>query len=172
MSTGTFGWEINKIDGRGANMVVPIVKPIILTGIQVSIAMMFLAPTQGASEVYAAGFVFPEQPIFDDTGGHDFFHLDYKGDFGPMQFHDPNGINPHGDCGSYKQDGLFIAILKTYAPASAQQNIQVPHNISVKAGSFLVFHMDHWGVPCDIECDGTFTYESAADLTLKVQQAA
>ena len=159
MPNGSFGWEINRISENGGNMLVPVVKPMTLTGMQVSLAMMFLAPTQGASEIYASGFAFPILPQFDNTAGHAFFHLDSRGDFGKMLFNDPNGINPHGDCGSYEQDALFIAILKTYAPQSAQQNITVPLDIPIKAGSFLVFHLDHWGVPCDIECDGTFSYE-------------
>jgi hypothetical protein len=164
MPTGTFGWEINKISGNGANMIVPIKCPMIITGIQVSISMMFLGGPPGASEIYAGAWVFPEEPQFDDTGGHDFFKLEYSGDFGAMRFHDPNGIQPHGDCGSYKQDGLFIAILKTYAPQSTSQNIWMPHEIDVKAGGFLVFHLDHWGIPCDVECDGVFTYEKQFPL--------
>jgi hypothetical protein len=171
MSTASFGWEINAINGNGANMIIPVAKPIVLTSIQASISMMFMSSAQGASEVYACAWAFPEKPVFDNTGGHAFFNLTkpLSPDFGPMTFYDPNGIKPHGDGGSHVQDALFAAILKSYAPASTCQNIQVPHKIPIAAGSFLVFHLDHWGVPVDIECDGTFTYEATQAVAQEPQ---
>jgi hypothetical protein len=158
MSTGNFGWEINSINGNGANMMIPVERDITLTGIQASLSMMFMAPTAGASEIYAAAWVFPQMPVFDNAGGHAFFNLNGGTDFGAPSFYNPNKLNAHGGGGSCTQDSLFAAILKTYAPASTAQNIVMPHSIHIAAGSFLVFHLDHWGVPCDVEMDGIFTY--------------
>ena len=159
MNTASFGWEINSINGKGANMLIPVKKAITLTSFQASISMMSLSPSAGASEVFVAAFVFPKPPVFDNTDGHAFMKLEATPDIGPASWYDPNGIKPHGDASSHKQDCIFTGILKTYAPASTCQNFQVPHELPIAAGSTIVLHMDHWGVTCDVEMDGSITYE-------------
>lgn len=170
MKTLNFGWEAAHLNNNGCNLIVPIAQTMTIQKIQVDVSTMFLQPQWGATgyaEVLAGGWVTYGTPVFSGDA-HDY-------NWGPApwgsptlatSFHDPNGIGPGGGV---SPGALFTFILKTQAPADADRQAVID-NIGLLVngpatpggpGNFLVFHMDHAGVPIDCEMQGVLYYTAS-----------
>jgi hypothetical protein len=159
------GWEIPGIvSGKGANLVVPLLNDITVTGLQLSISAGFPNPAGGFFEVFCEGLFVSGPPTFANVppGAQQYPTgpgFSFVSDWGQAHFDDPNNLKPGG--GASEGMSLFNAILKTDAPTATQQNIDLSDlSMSIPAGSYLVLHMDSAGQTADVEMQGVLFYDS------------
>jgi hypothetical protein len=146
MKSRTISWEVDSVTNKSARRVLPILKPIIIRGLQVKVAFM-TGPgfsKQGNAQVLAWGAL---SNVADD------------GAFGPGSFPD-NLPATHGTDG---YGFLFSTILKT---AVTSYGGSVNDELSLSGLSMvadptheLVLFMGHGGVTGDMEMQGVIFYE-------------
>jgi hypothetical protein len=85
--------------------------------------------------------------------------------FGRLQIYNPHDLNLGAD-GFALQDVLYSVILKTWVPASGtgsgtSRHVRATPSLTLDARDYLVFHMDHAGVPGDAEMQVVLEYAVA-----------
>jgi hypothetical protein len=163
-----FGWEITNINNNGANVYFEIQNAMRLHSLDVDVAFMItsLPSAPGFAEVLCTGGVFRDTtPIFVD-GPQQYVGWQGAPGFGTFQISNPNGLNAFGGGGG---ENFQLAILKTWVPADGTgsatwRNVSIELGLSLNPGDYLVFHMDHAGVPGDVEMQGTLGYSIGLPL--------
>lgn len=156
------GWEVDNINGGGANFVVPLQRSITVLGYQFDMSLGFpVVGSSGFSEVLCFGAIATGDPTTKFVGLAQSFNgpVARNNDIGTSIFVNPNKYA--GRAGAGKWSGaLFSAMMKTNAPAAGSRIVAVSNlSLIAPAGSFLLFHMDHFGVSGDVEMQGVIFYE-------------
>jgi hypothetical protein len=161
----SFGWEILNLNGTGANVYFRAINDIVLTMVDIDVAFMITANpvTPGAAEIVCQGSVSRGSvPTFDNSGKHAYIGIVQSNDFGTVTLSNPNGLGLVFDP-NLLQDKFFSIILKSWVPldgtaAATYRHVSTQPSLRVNAGDYLVFHMDHLGVPGDVEMQVVLTY--------------
>lgn len=161
MRTTGFGWEITNISNNGANAYMPFNAPVTITGLDLDVAFMTLSPENGWAEVLADVMlsVGPPNPM---PGPSVFYSGPAFGQdsMGGMKFDNPVGLQIGG--GSSGPGFISTVILKCYCNGGGSdvRHVSLTNlSITVPAKTCLVFHMDHMGVPGDVEMQGVVFYQ-------------
>jgi hypothetical protein len=156
-------WEVAGINGGGASMVIPVEKPILVTGFQIDVSIGFLSG-YGFSEVLAICQFITGNPTFsaDKAAFLTGPNIANPGAFGGSHFVNPNGYAVIGGGDAF--DGtLFRVILKTFAPNSTARTMTAGGlSMKVPSGYNLVCYMGHAFDPTDAEMQGAIFYELAS----------
>jgi len=144
-----FGWEISDINNNGADVLFEVARDMTLRSLAVDVAYMITAAP------LLAGFAEVLCRIFVARGGPSAQASPASGLFGNLQVRNPNGLRVGFDP-NVIQDLFYQVILKTWVPvdgtaSAASRNVRLEPLLSLSAGDFLIFHMDHLGVPGDVE---------------------
>ena len=159
-----FGWEIDNLDNNGANVFFEVRRGMILQWVDVDVAFMITsAPAvPGFAEVLCrAGVSRGARPSFSGPP-QDYILFPTSPDFGGVHVHNPNDLSVGFDS-VLLQDAFYQVILKSWVPvdgtaSSTSRNAHVEPNLVLSTSDFLVFHMDHAGVPGDAEMQVTMSY--------------
>lgn len=159
MKTLNVGWEVPSLNNNGANFVVPILAALTIQKIQVDVSMMFPQGGSGPAEMLTGGWL--QSSLVFGGASHEFPWGQppwSSTEFGPGQLNNPNNIAGAGGA-SGGAGGLFTFILKTEAPETTDRQCVIENiGISATPGQYLVFHMDHAGVPADGEMQSVIYY--------------
>ena len=159
-----FGWEIGNLGNNGANVFFEVRRGMILQWVDIDVAFMITsAPAvPGFAEVLCrAGVSRDARPSFSGPP-QDYILFPTSPDFGGVHVHNPNDLSVGFDS-VLLQDAFYQVILKSWVPvdgtaSSTSRNAHVEPNLVLSTSDFLVFHMDHGGVPGDAEMQVTVSY--------------
>jgi hypothetical protein len=159
-----FGWEISNLDNNGANVFFGVRRGMILQWVDIDVAFMITsAPAvPGFAEVLCRAGVSRGAPPTFSGPPQDYILFPTSPDFGDVHVHNPNHLSVGFD-GVLLQDAFYQVILKSWVPvdgtaSSTSRNAHVEPNLVLSTSDFLVFHMDHGGVPGDAEMQVTMSY--------------
>ncbi|MFZ3329209.1 MAG: hypothetical protein WA197_01155 [Candidatus Acidiferrales bacterium] len=163
-ATASFGWEVS-LKGNGANIYFRVAKDMILNTVNIDVAFMILSlsETRDFAEVLCQACVSRGVvPSFDNNGGHAYTEPASSPDFDSATIYNPNRLELGANT-LFGQDVFFSVILKGGVPhdgsgsAQSRQALMQPA-LPLKAGDYLVFHMDHAGVKVDAEMQVVLGY--------------
>ena len=161
--TAGFGWEDINLNNNGADVQIPVVNAMTLTGATVDVAFMpTSAPLQaGWTEILCQGYVSPTTAPLP-AKGQAYLDVARSPDFGTPVIDNPNG-SAVGTSAGVAQGMLFSIILKAWVgttpdAAAPSRNVVQPLDLYVPAGSVIALHMDHMGVPGDAEMQVVLSY--------------
>jgi len=159
-----FGWEIANLDNNGANVSFVVRQGMILQWVDIDVAFMITsAPAvPGFAEVLCRAGVSRDAPPSFSGPPPDFILFPASSDFGGVHVHNPNNLSIGYDR-ALLQDAFYQVILKSWVPvdgtaSSTSRNAHVEPNLVLSTRDFLVFHMNHAGVPGDAEMQVTMSY--------------
>ena len=159
-----FGWEIGNLDNNGANVYFRVLQGMVLQWVDIDVAFMITsAPgVPGFAEVLCRAGVSRDAPPSFSGPPHDFILFPASSDFGGVHVHNPNNLSIGYDR-ALLQDAFYQVILKSWVPvdgtaSSTSRNAHVEPNLVLSTRDFLVFHMNHAGVPGDAEMQVTMSY--------------
>lgn len=166
-ATVSFGWEAS-LKGNGANIYFRVARDMILTTVNIDVAFMILSlsETRDFAEVLCQACVSRGVvPSFDNNGGHAYMDNRPSPDFDSATIYNPNRVELGANT-LFGQDVFCSVILKGWVPhdgsgsAQSRQAFMQPA-LSLNAGDYLVFHMDHAGVKVDAEMQVVLGYTLA-----------
>ena len=168
MKSAGFGWEVANLNNCGANAYVPVVGHAITlhtVDIDVSFMLTSLPSTPGYLEILCRGAVSRGGARFDDSSQPAYLAQPSSLDFGSVSVNDPNQLHPKFDS-ALAQDLFASVILKGFASqdgvgASPSRHVSLRPELVVNPGDYLVFHLDHLGVPGDAEMQIVVGYDFA-----------
>jgi hypothetical protein len=159
-----FGWEVSNLDNNGANVFFEVMHRIVLQSLSIDVAFMITSapPTSGFAEVLCRAGVSRGAPPSFSSGPQGYPEHPASADFGEVKVSNPNGLSVGFD-GVLLQDAVCQVILKTWVPlngvaSAASRNVQLEPFLDLNTGDFLVYHMDHAGVPGDAEMQVALRY--------------
>jgi hypothetical protein len=161
----SFGWEIRNLNGNGANTYFRVSRNMVINTVNIDLAFMITSTpaAAGFAEVLGQASVSRNiTPTFDNSGGHAYLNTAPSSDFGAVVSDNPNGLGINGSS-ILAQDLFYSVILKSWAPmdgtaSAASRQVFAKLSLTVNAGDYLVFHMDHAGVPGDAEMQVVLGY--------------
>jgi hypothetical protein len=149
-----FGWEIGNLDNNGADIYVQIPRALTLDYLDLDVAFMVTAPSEGFAEVLFTLGLTSTAPTFS-APPQVYQSLPADPDFGTGEIDNPEGV---GTVGGGQPGGgdLVNVILKAWVPADGtaaqdQRHVTLPLSVRAPAGSYLTCHMDHAGVTVNCE---------------------
>jgi len=158
----SFGWEVCNLNGNGANIYVKIENNMVLQTVNADVsASITSAKSTGFAEVLCQGGVSRQAVPSFSAASQAYLDLPLSPNFGSVTPENPNNLSVV--VGGMVQDQFLSVILKTWVPpdgsgcATARQAIVYP-GLSLSAGDYLVFHMDHFGVGVDAEMQLVLAY--------------
>ncbi len=161
----SFGWEATNIDNNGANVYFMVNRNMVLNSIDIDVSFMVTAlSSPGFAEVLCQGCVSRQKmPVFG-TSRASYMQPAQTSDFGSVALTNPNNLGMAYDV-NLSQDLFYSVILKSFVPdngaaSSASRHVHAQPALSISAGDYLVFHMDHAGVPCDTEMQVVLAYST------------
>lgn len=163
-ASACFGWE-GTFNGNGANVYFRVSNNMTLNSINIDVAFAILSipANPGLAEVLCqAGVSRGVVPTFDNSGGHAYFVEPASWDFGTVTVHNPNEVAMTANS-SFGQGLFYSVILKAWVPAdgtsaSASRQVLAEPSLTLNAGDYLAFHMDHGGAPVDAEMQVVLNY--------------
>jgi hypothetical protein len=164
-AAGSFGWEVSNFNGNGADAYFRVASKMTLdtASIDVAFSIVSLPSAPGLAEVLCQAAVSRgSAPKFDNSQGHAYLGQPVSTDFGAVNIYNPNGLAINQNS-AVEQDLFFSVILKSWVPSdgggsAASRNVFVQPSLALNPGDFLVFHMDHGGVPVDAEMQVVLGY--------------
>jgi hypothetical protein len=164
-AAGSFGWEVSNFNGNGADAYFRVAGKMILdtASIDVAFSIVSLPSAPGLAEVLCQAAVSRgNAPRFDNSQGHAYLGQPVSTDFGAVNIYNPNGLAINQNS-AVEQDLFFSVILKSWVPSdgggsAASRNAFIQPSLALNPGDFLVFHMDHGGVPVDAEMQVVLGY--------------
>ena len=164
-AAGSFGWEVSNFSGNGADAYFRVASKMTLdtASIDVAFSIVSLPSAPGLAEVLCqAAASRASVPRFDNSQGHAYLGQPASTDFGAVNIYNPNGLAINQNS-AVEQDLFFSVILKSWIPSdgggsAASRNVFVQPSLGLNPGDFLVFHMDHAGVPVDAEMQVVLGY--------------
>ncbi|MFZ0521440.1 MAG: hypothetical protein WAL95_10475 [Candidatus Acidiferrales bacterium] len=162
-SSVSFGWEA-RLHGNGANICFRVARKMVLNSANIDVSFMILsAPAVGgfAEVLCQASVSRGAVPNFDNSA-HAYIGPPASPDFDGAIVCNPNNLDV-GTNPTLGQDMFYAVILKGWVPqdgtGSAQsRQARLDPALIVNAGDYLVFHMDHGGVPVDAEMQVVLGY--------------
>ena len=165
-AVASFGWEVTNFSNNGANVYFRIDRNIVLNSIDIDTSFMIPSLTSpGVAEVLCQGSISRQAPpSFSTSPGPSYMPRVASPDFGSVALVNPNNLAPVLDV-SLAQDLFYSVILKAFVPdngaaSSASRHVHSQPGLSINAGDYLVFHMDHAGVSCDAEMQVVLAYRT------------
>jgi hypothetical protein len=159
-----FGWEVTNLNGNGADVYFPVQSAMSLRSVNIDVAFVPTSLGQvGLAEVLCLASVSRGAvPTFNNAGGHAYIDMVTTSNFGSITVYNPNGLSVNAQSG-LGQDEFYAVILKSWVPvdgsaSSASRQVLANPSLSLNEGDYLVFHMDHAGVPGDAEMQVVLTY--------------
>lgn len=163
-STAGFGWEVTNLDNNGADVYFHVQNSMVLNSIDIDTAFMITAPpaSPGFAEILCRAAISRGVPQFAQGDSGAPFVSPQSPNFGKVQVYNPNNLNVVDD-GFLLQEVLYNIILKTWVPAegagsSTFRHVSTAPLLRLNADDFLVFHMNHAGVPGDAEMQVVLNY--------------
>ena len=164
MSVASFGWEITNINNNGADVYFKVDRNMTLNSVNIDMAFVptSVASTGVAEVLCYSGVSRGGAPTFNNSGGHAYVNFTADPNFGSVTIYNPNGLSV-ADDGTLYEDKFYAVILKSWVPstgaasATSRQVLASP-SLSLTAGDYLVFHMDHAGVAGDAEMQVVLQY--------------
>jgi len=163
--SASFGWDIANIHNNGADVYFRVTNSITLLSVDVDVAFRPTSLGNGYAEVLCVGLVSRNGIPKFVPGVQAFISVASSGDFGQVQTYNPNNlaVTPTSPF-SVGQDSFCGVILKTWVPGDGNASVTSRHvlsnpSLTVSANDYLVFHMDHAGVPGDVEMQVRLGYE-------------
>lgn len=161
----SFGWEITDLNGNGANVSFRVQKNLLLASLNIDVALMITKTpaSPGFTEILCQGGVSRGiSPGFNAGPGPDYLPAVASSDFGAVSLSNPNNLTAVLNS-TLAQDVFYSVILKAFVPSdgsasSASRQVFAQPNLQLNAGDYLMFHMDHAGVPCDGEMQVVLNY--------------
>ena len=157
-----WGWEVVNINNNGSDAYFQVKESITLTGLMIDVSYMPTATPKvgGYAEVLCQGYALPTLPTFGK--GQAYFTSPPAVEFGPPQIVNPNG-SIEGQSVAVSSGQLFAVILKSWVAnppiaSHTERGVFTYVNLPIAAGEYLAFHMDHMGVPGDVEMQLTLFY--------------
>jgi hypothetical protein len=158
----SFGWEVCNLNGNGANTYMKVQNNMVLETVNADISAAILNGNgSGFAEILCQGGVSRQSlPTFSNSP-QVYVDLPPSPDFGSVTPDNPRDLSLL--IGGMVQDQFLSVILKTWVPPdgtashTARQVLTYPR-LSLNAGDYLVFHMDHSGVSLDAEMQIVITY--------------
>ena len=162
--TAGFGWEIVDLNNNGADVYLEVASSMTLIAVDIDAAFTITsAPTSpGLAEVLCRATVSRGSPKFVEGEPSAPVLSPPSANFGRLQIYNPHDLNIGAD-GFALQDVLCSVIVKTWVPASgtasgASRHVRATPSLALDARDYLVFHMDHAGVPGDAEMQVVLEY--------------
>lgn len=148
------GWEVENLHNNGADIYFKISHAIKLDYVDLDVAYMVTAPSEGSAEVLFTLGLTSGKPQFSPAP-QVYQTLPGDPDLGTGQLVNPAGVIWVGG-GQPSGGELVNVILKSWVPADGtgsqdQRHVTLPLSLRVPAGSYLTCHMDHAGVAVDCE---------------------
>ena len=160
----SFGWEVTNLNDNGADVYFEVRSGMTLNSVNIDTAFMITStPASGGfAEVLCRAAVFHGVPKFvhGDSGAP--FVSPESPNFGKVHVYNPNNLDVVND-GFILQDIFFNIILKTWVPrngtaSSTSRHFSSSPGLELKPDDYLVFHMNHAGVPGDAEMQVVLEY--------------
>jgi hypothetical protein len=160
----SFGWEVTNLNDNGADVYFQVRSSMTLTSVNIDAAFMITSvpASAGFAEVLCRAAVSHGIPKFvhGDPGAP--FVSPESPNFGRVHIYNPNNLNVVND-GFVLQDIFYNVILKTWVPdngtgSSTSRHFSASPAIDLTADDYLVFHMNHAGVPGDAEMQVVLEY--------------
>jgi hypothetical protein len=159
-----FGWEVPDLNNNGADAYFEVVTSMTLIAVDIDAAFTITsAPASpGLAEVLCRAAVSHGFPKFVEGEPSAPSLSAASPNFGRLQIHNPNDLSIGGD-GFALQDVFYSVILKTWVPVSGtasgtSRHVRAAPSLTLDARDYLVFHMDHAGVPGDAEMQVVLEY--------------
>lgn len=163
----SFGWEVTNLNDNGADVYFQVRSGMTLNSVHIDTAFMITSTpaSPGFAEVLCRAAVSHGVPKFvhGDTGAP--FVSPESPNFGRVHIYNPNNLNVVND-GFVLQDIFYNVILKTWVPdsgtaSSTSRHFSASPGLELTADDYLVFHMNHAGVPGDAEMQVVLEYTLA-----------
>ena len=158
----SFGWEVVNLSGNGANTYVKVANNMVLQTVNADVAASVTHErAAGFAEILCtAGVSRQSVPIFNSSS-QAYVNFPASPDFGAVTPENPHGLQLVAS--GMVQDQFLAVILKTWIPpdgsgSATSRQVLVYPSLSLNAGDYLVFHMDHMGVSVDAEMQIVITY--------------
>jgi hypothetical protein len=160
----SFGWEVTNLNDNGADVYFQVRNSMTLTSVNIDAAFMITSTpgSAGFAEVLCRAAVSHGVPKFvhGDPGAP--FVSPESPNFGQVEIYNPNNLNVVND-GFILQDIFYNIILKTWVPdngtaSSTSRHFSSSPALVLNAEEYLVFHMNHAGVPGDAEMQVVLEY--------------
>ena len=160
----SFGWEVTNLNDNGADVYFQVRNSMTLISANIDTAFMITsAPgSAGFAEVLCRAAVSHGVPKFvqGDPGAP--FVSPESPNFGRVKVYNPNNLSVVND-GFVLQDIFYNIILKAWVPdngtaSSTSRHFSASPGIKLNAEDYLVFHMNHAGVPGDAEMQVALEY--------------
>jgi len=161
----SFGWEVTNLNDNGADVYFQVRNGMTLTSVNIDAAFMITSAPGSASgfaEVLCRAAVSHGVPKFVPGDPGAAFVSPESPNFGRVEIYNPNNLNVVND-GSILQDIFYNVILKTWVPdngtsSSTSRHFSSSPALALNAEDYLVFHMNHGGVPGDAEMQVVLEY--------------
>jgi hypothetical protein len=160
----SFGWEVTNLNDNGADVYFQVRSSMTLTSVNIDASFMITSvpASAGFTEVLCRAAVTHGVPKFvhGDPGAP--FVSPESPNFGRVEVYNPNNLNVVND-GFILQDIFYNMILKTWVPDNGTASATSRHfssspGLQLNAEDYLVFHMNHAGVPGDAEMQIVLEY--------------
>ncbi len=163
-SVVSFGLEMSNLNNNGADAYFRVGRQMILNTFNIDVAFMLesLPSSAGFAEVLCQGRVSRgSSPVFQ-AGSAAYLPTPTSPDFGPVAWYNPNGTPINGNM-ILIQDLFYSVVLKSWVPtngtsSAASRQVLGQPSLPLNVGDYLVFHMDHAGVPVDSEMQVVLGY--------------
>jgi hypothetical protein len=159
-----FGWEVSDLNNNGADVYLEVVSSMSLIAVDIDAAFMITsAPASpGFAEVLCRMAVSHGAPRFVEGEPSAPVLAAASSNFGRLQVYNPHDLSVGAD-GVALQDVIYSVILKTWVPISGiasgtSRHVRTTPSLALDARDYLVFHMDHAGVPGDAEMQVVLEY--------------
>jgi hypothetical protein len=171
----SFGWELTNLNSNGADAYFRVANAMTLNIVNIDAALMLLAPTPvgwvpgaggpnpgGWAEVLCQAMVARGNPPTFQASPAAYLPAIPTPDFGPLNWYNPSDLALAGDA-FLRQDVFYSVILKSYVPgdgtaSATHRQVSISPALSLNAGDYLVFHMDHAGIKVDCEMQVVLGY--------------
>jgi hypothetical protein len=161
--TAAFGWEIPNIDNNGADVYFSVINNLTLNVVNIDTAFVVTAApgTAGFAEVLCVAAVTQGLPQFA-PGAPAYLALPRSPDFSSVVAYNPNNLQI-GFNGQLSEGVFYSVIMKSWvladgAGSATSRHVAIAPSLPLTAGNFLVFHMDHAGIPGDCEMQVVLQY--------------
>jgi hypothetical protein len=162
--TASFGWKVSNLNNNGADVYFPVARNMLLNAVNIDAAFVVLSQpvTPFWTELLCRGNIYRgAAPVFGPQGPS-YLPFTQSPDFGSVTLYNPNNLNVHADA-ILKQDFFYSIIMKAWVPldgtaAAVSRQFSAEPSLTLHAGDYLSFHMDHAGLPGEGEMQIVLAY--------------
>lgn len=161
----SFAWTVSGLNGSSAHAYCRVAEKITLQTVNIDVTCMAsTAPTTASFEqVLCRAWVSRQAvPTFNNGQANGASAAQASPDFGPVAIYNPNNLVVTYDVAPL-QDIFYSAILKTWVStdrtdSATSRGVFAQPSLDLSTGDYLVFGIDHSGVPGDLEMEVVLGY--------------